>query len=214
MSEAKGSAVMIGPGRPDSAADLARLQCAILPDSRMSLLGEAYVEACYRYFLDSPQEFVLAAESQGRIVGGAFVSLVPHSLSRRLLFHTPLLPAMARRPFGPAARRIMSDMLRPDPVPSTIRELPEMVAIFVESSQRGAGVGEMICRAAEDELARRRAAAYVVRTENDPGNRALAFYHRLGFVVEPRQPATNPSTRLVYLTKPLPSPAGEPTTGG
>jgi GNAT superfamily N-acetyltransferase len=203
MMQPAPAATTIGPAKPDSAAALARLQCAILPDSRMSLLGEEYVEACYRYFLRSPQEFVLAAGSQGRIVGGAFVSLAPHSLSRRLLLHTPLLPALARRPFGPAARRMVSDVLRPDPVPSAIRELPEMVAIFVESSQRGAGIGEAICRAAEEELARRKAIAYVVRTENHPGNRALAFYHRLGFA----EAAAGPDTRFVYLTKLLPSPA-------
>lgn len=208
--EAARRAVTIGPARLESAAALARLQCAILPDSRMSLLGEQYVEACYRHFLRSPQEFVLAAESQGRIVAGAFVSLAPHSLSRRLLLHTPLLPALVSRPFGPAARRIVSDALRPDPVPSAIRALPEMIAIFVESSQRGAGIGEAICRAAEEELTRREATAYVVRTENHPGNRALAFYHRLGFA----EAAAGPASRFVYLTKPLPSPAAGPTTTG
>src|SRR5690606_13837277 len=111
---------------------------------------------------------------------------------------TPLLLQFLLKPFGRGVRQIIADMLHPEwPTAS----LPELVAIFVMPDQQGRGIGEVICLAIEAELARRKIECYVVHTERDPNNRAIAFYERLGFAAtEP----PNSRYRLMRLSKPIP----------
>jgi GNAT superfamily N-acetyltransferase len=158
---------------------LAALHGTILPGSRLSLFGQDYLTACYRYLVASRDEVVFVARADGYAVGGAFVSLAPGSLSRRLARHTPLLVQLALRPLGLGARQIMSDLIQP---PSPPLHQPELVAIFVAQNYQGRGIGEMICRVVEADLSRRRHSSYVVHTERNPANRAIAFYLRLGFL--------------------------------
>lgn len=184
---------------PD-AEPLAALHGAILPGSRLSLFGHAYLASCYRYFIRSPDELVFVAHADLGVVGGAFVSLAPGSLSRRLIGRTPLLWYLALRPLGRGARQILADLLQPASAPAA-PDQPELIAIFVAPKERGRGVGELICRAVERELIRRKFASYVVHTERDPDNRAIAFYRRLGFA--PPDDG-GPPRRLIHLTKTLP----------
>jgi ribosomal protein S18 acetylase RimI-like enzyme len=179
---------------------LAALHDTILPRSRLSLFGQGYLTDCYHYFVDSRDELVFVARSDESVVGGAFASLAPGSLSRRLVTHTRFLLQFAMRPLGSGARQIVADLLQPAP-PATLPDQPELVAIFVAPEQQGRGIGEMICRAVEAELIRRQFKSYVVHTERDPGNRAVAFYRRLGFMAaEP----TMDSHHLMLLSKTLP----------
>lgn len=178
---------------------LAALHDTILPRSRLSLFGRSYLTDCYHYFIDSRDELVFVARSGESVVGGAFASLTPGSLSRRLVTHTRFLLQFALRPLGRGARQIFADLLQP--VPATLSDQPELVAIFVAPEQQGRGIGEMICRAVEAELIRRQFKSYVVHTERDPGNRAVAFYRRLGFVTAG---SIKGSHRLMLLSKTLP----------
>jgi ribosomal protein S18 acetylase RimI-like enzyme len=178
---------------------LAALHDTILPRSRLSLFGQGYLTDCYHYFIDSRDELVFVARSDGCVVGGAFASLAAGSLSRRLVTHTRFLLQFALRPFGRGARQIVANLLQFAP-PAALPHQPELVAIFVAPEQQGRGIGEMICRAIEAELIRRQFKSYVVHTERDPGNRAVAFYRRLGFTMaEP----TKGSHRLMLLSKTL-----------
>jgi ribosomal protein S18 acetylase RimI-like enzyme len=65
---------------------------------------------------------------------------------------------------------------------------------------RSQHIGEAICSAVEQELARKGAKSYRVRTERDPVNRAIAFYRRLGFVDSDGRP----QGRFLILSKALP----------
>jgi ribosomal protein S18 acetylase RimI-like enzyme len=189
--------VRVEPATAADAAALAALHGAILSRSRLSLFGQGYLTSCYRYFIGSRDELVLAARSGSSVVGGAFVSLAPRSLSRRLVVHTSLLRQIALRPIGRGARQIIADLLQLAP-PSP--DLPELVAIFVASDHQGHGIGEMICRAVESELRQRRVKSYVVHTDRDPANHAIAFYQRLGFL--PAEPS-GAGYRLMLLSKTL-----------
>jgi len=187
---------LAGAGDADA---LARLHEKLLPDSRLSLFGHGYLASCYRYFLRSTDELVFAARDGERVIGGGFVSLVPNSLSRRLLTHTSLLAQLALRPLGRGGRQIATDLLSPSD-PTRVTDEPELVAIFVAPESRSRGIGEAICRAVERELSRRHVSSYRVRTERSAANRAIAFYHRLGFV----ESGASIQGRFMTLSKPLP----------
>lgn len=188
----------IEPAAAPDAEALAALHGAILPGSRLSLFGQGYLTSCYRYFIGSRDELVFVARSCGSVIGGAFVSLAPASLSRRLVMHTSLLLQLTLRPMGKGARQIIADLFQSAP-PSPGQ--PELVAIFVAPDQQGRRIGEAICRAVEADLMQRQLRSYVVHTERDPGNRAIAFYRRLGFV--PAEPSGS-THRLMLLGKTLP----------
>ena len=149
---------------------LARLQVEVLPDSAISKLGQRYVRSFYRYAQRSPLELVLVERNEaGVIVAGCVVSLDVSSLERRLALHTRLL---------------FEAGLRPVWLWSTIRNLGgpgvphsvELIYLFTDAKARGRGSATRLMVEAEAELRHRKIPEYAVRTFEDPGNPALAYY--------------------------------------
>lgn len=161
-------------------AAAASLHHEALPGSIITQLGSSYTQAFYRFARSSRDEAIFIARSDVEgVLGAAVLSMDPKSLSRRLLFKTPLLFHLASRPL--LAIDVACGLFSAAGLPHDRERLPELVAIFSAESCRSRGVGKRLLDAIETYLASRRKSRYVVRTDDDPANRAIAFYRREGF---------------------------------
>jgi GNAT superfamily N-acetyltransferase len=61
-----------------------------------------------------------------------------------------------------------------------------MILIFADGSCRGRGLGAILLARCERLLLDRGHDRYVIKTDDDPANRALSFYERHGFVLRRR----------------------------
>lgn len=160
-------------------ARLARMHVEALPESLVSLLGEAYARAFYRYCASSAEELLLVERDRGELAGACLVSLAPETLSRRLLTRTPLLL------FAPlAVRRLpLRAMLRGAAQPSEPPppRAPEILLIFTVPEARSQGLGARLLARCEQLLQSRGLHKLLVRTRDDPANRAIKFYERAQF---------------------------------
>ena len=174
--------IEINPSRAALAA-AADLHCDSLPGSIISMLGPAYALAFYRFAASSDTHSVFVArDGKGQIIGGAVLSLDPTSLSMRLLFQTPLLLHLMRRPSLALQTTwdALCEKLWPNNDKQTYR-IPEVVAIFTETNHRNHGVGKELIQEIEAYLVARGIYRYMVRTRGNFENRAINFYEREGF---------------------------------
>ena len=147
-------------------------------------MGVGYAHAFYRYVARSARELIVTGrDDTGRIIAATVVSVEPATFNRRLLLHTPLLSRLVVH-----SATILADWWRAprdtQAVQSPVRALdamPSMLLIYTAAGTRGAGHGAALLRAVEAQLQARGVAAYQVRTELHPGNRALRFYDTNGF---------------------------------
>ncbi len=164
-------------------ARLARMHVDALPESMVSLFGEPYARAFYRYCASSAEELLLVERERGELSGACLVSLMPDTLSRRLLTRTPLLlfaPLAARRlPLRAMLQGMLRGAARPAE-PSTPRA-PEILLIFTIPEARSQGLGARLLARCEQELLSRGLQQLLVRTRDDPANRAIKFYERAQF---------------------------------
>jgi ribosomal protein S18 acetylase RimI-like enzyme len=164
-------------------AAAARLHRDALPNSVISRLGSAYTEAFYRFAAASEKEFVFVAHApDGSVLGAAVLSLDPSSLTRRLLFGTPLACYLPRKP-RLTAEMACDVLLAPCRKRSSSlpHDVPEVIAIFSRTEDRSRGIGRDLLRCVEALLSRQGKHRYFVRTDDRPENRAITFYHREGF---------------------------------
>ena len=160
---------------------LAAIHCQCLPDSMVSRIGPGYARSFYRYLAGSPDELAFLQREGDTVLSACIVSLAPQTLERRLLRHTPLLVqaplAIRRLPVRSMAARLLGrgggGIAQPDG--------PELLLIFTVAALRSTGIGAATLARCEEELRRRGHARYFVKTLDDPGNRAIAFYRRHGF---------------------------------
>lgn len=175
---------------PADIARLAELHRECLPDSVVSRLGAAYARSFYWYVSRSRTELLeLERDAQGRISSAAVVSLDPRGMTRRLLFGTRLVPSLVLR--GPA---LLAGMLRGRPASgggagdaATLRDvhdMPELILIYSSGAARSQGIGARLIERLEARLRALGVRRYQVKTVSDPGNRALSFYARNGFVAD------------------------------
>lgn len=163
-------------------ARLAELHVATLPTSLISRFGLGYARAFYRYVVRSDRELLcLERDQAGALQAGLVVSFDPGSLDRRLLLETPLLLAAALRPWRVPLKHIVRDLWSGDTGEDLAGHRPELIIIFVDPACQGRGVGAKLIRQCETALIERRISSYTVKTEDQPHNRALAFYSRNGF---------------------------------
>lgn len=161
--------------------ELGRMHMDALPESMVSRIGARYAASFYRYLARSPHEAVFFERDEtgtGAPVGACIVSQRPQDLSRRLLWHTPLLPlALAALP------RLLRRKGAAAPAEAGVAqpEGPEVILIFVRPDRRSDGCGARLLARAEAWLAQAGATRLYVKTLADPGNRAIAFYLRSGF---------------------------------
>ncbi len=160
---------------PISAADAARLaelHAQALPRSLVAALGARYMRAFYAYCAASAHETLrVARDAGGAVVAACLISARPDDLGKRLRGATPLLSAAVAHP------RAWPDLLRAAFGDGTPAAGPEIVLLFTDAAARGHGLGAALVGAAARESGR-----LSVVTEDERGNRALAFYRKNGFV--------------------------------
>jgi GNAT superfamily N-acetyltransferase len=188
---------------PRDVALLARMHVEALPESLVTLVGERYARAFYRHLGASVAELVLLErDAAGALVGACIVSTEPATLSRRLLVRTPLALmaplALHRLPLGGLVRGALGGR---DAAAPAQPDGPEILLVFTVPERRGSGVGARLLARAETLLAERGFRRLLVKTRDDPANRALGFYEREGFVR--RASVTKLGKRLVLFEKPL-----------
>ena len=161
---------------------VARMHVESLPESMVSRVGERYARAFYRYLARSPEELVLVdRDERGDLRGACIVSLAPGTLSRRLVYRTPLPfhAALAARRLPLAA---MLGGLAGKRAPSAPQPPgPEILLIFTVPAARSQGLGATLLARCEALLAARGVDQLLVKTRDDPSNRALGFYERASF---------------------------------
>ncbi|MCM0020503.1 MAG: GNAT family N-acetyltransferase [Tagaea sp.] len=163
---------MTAPLAPGDAARLAALHAQALPRSLVALLGRAYARAFYGFCAASGHEKLLAArDGAGAIQAACLVSARPGDLGARLRSATPLLSAAVAHP------RAWLDLSRAAIAVDAASPEPEIVLLFADEAARGRGLGKALVEEAARDTAR-----LAVVTEDDPANRAIAFYRKLGFV--------------------------------
>ena len=180
-------------------ARLARMHVAALPESLISLLGERYARAFYRYCATTPQELLLLERERGELSGACLVSLEPETLSRRLLLRTPLLlssPLAVRR--LPLQAMLLGGARSADPPQP---RGPEILLIFTVPELRSQGLGARLLRCCEQQLLSRGLHRVLVKTRDDAANRALQFYERAQF--KPIAARSKYGKRLLLLEKTL-----------
>jgi GNAT superfamily N-acetyltransferase len=155
-------------------ARLAALHAALLPDSLVARLGEAYAARFWRYAAGSASESILLERESGRIAAAGLLSFQPGTLSRRLLLATPLVLHFARH--LPRVFRAALGAGGPD------SDLPELLILLTDPALQGRGLGRAVLARAEDELRRKGLDAYTVRSFADESHPAVRFYKAGGFV--------------------------------
>ncbi|MFM7347822.1 MAG: GNAT family N-acetyltransferase [Tagaea sp.] len=162
----------IAPLAGADAARLAGLHARALPGSLVAKLGVRYGAAFYAYCAASPHETLRVARgADNEILAACVVSARPGDFGARLRRATPLFRAAAGHPLA------WPDLARAALLPSGTQPAPQIVLLFADEAARGRGLG----RALVDAAAADAGGLYAI-TENDPANRALAFYRKAGFV--------------------------------
>jgi ribosomal protein S18 acetylase RimI-like enzyme len=185
--------------REGDIARLARMHVAALPESLVSLLGERYARAFYRYCATTSEELLLLERERGELVGACLVSLEPETLSRRLLTRTPLLffaPLALRR--LPLRAMLLGAARSADPQQP---RGPEILLIFTVPEQRSQGLGARLLGSCEQQLLSRGLQRVLVKTRDEAANRALKFYERAQF--KPISARSSYGKRLLLLEKAL-----------
>jgi GNAT superfamily N-acetyltransferase len=167
------------------AGEVARLHVRCLPDSLLSTLGAGYTASFYRYVARSEHELLaIGRDGRGRPVAAAVLSLEPATLTRRLLWRTPLLigALLGVHRLLPALAAAFRTGRRAGAGRGGARAGgPQLILVFTAEDERGRGRATTLIRELEDRLRRRGVLRYEVRTEADPANPALEFYRRRGF---------------------------------
>ncbi|MDX2287722.1 MAG: GNAT family N-acetyltransferase [Hyphomicrobiaceae bacterium] len=172
------------PLTQDDEARLAVLHRQALPSSIVSRLGVSYARSFYRYIVTSPHErLAVLRDAHGLIEAAAVVSDAPGNLQSRLVVRTPLLLFAVARFWHLPLRQLVFGFVAPHDAPALPRkpELPELILVFVAPEARSRGAGARLIQACEQRLRAAGHQRYTVKTLDDPGNRALAFYAREGF---------------------------------
>ena len=212
-------------GRRD-VEQIARAHVEALPESLVSRIGGRYPQAFYRYLAGSADELILIDRGApgADLRAACIVSLAPATLSRRLLYRTPLafhaLRAVRRLPLRAlvTSRAAGSPAEAPPPSPQGLHrgasgrdgsrpsagrslEGPEILLLFAVPEARGHGVGARLLERCEALLVERGFDGLWVKTRDDPGNRAIQFYRREGFA--PAGSVSRHGKRLARFHKPL-----------
>jgi len=167
-----------GATRAD-APRLAELHAARISEGFLPVLGEGFLMRLYRRIVASDDAFACVAHTRGPAVGFCAVALDVGALYRRFVMRDGIVAgALAAPQLARHARRVV-ETLR---YPSQEGMLPsaEILAVAVDPSVAGRGVGRALVERSQDELKRRRiTAAKVVAGSHNTA--ALALYRACGF---------------------------------
>jgi len=162
---------------------IAEIHAEALAGDFLPSLGVRFLIALYRAILDLRLGFGFVAVDAGQVVGFVLASADTSALFRRALLRRGpalawgLLPALLRRP------ALIGNLLQTFAYPQregNVDAPAELVVIAVDAARRNSGVGAALCRALDEDFARRGVARYKVTVNADNAG-ANRFYRRLGF---------------------------------
>lgn len=172
-------------GDPDR---LAQLHAERIRDGFLTGLGRGFLERLYRRIIraDGSFAFVATDTEPGRAVGFAAAARDVGALYRDFALHDGLSVSRYVLPFAIRSWRHVLETLR-YPASAGVGDLPkaEILAVAVDESAAGRGVGQLVVDAATHELAARGIGAVKVVAGSDNAA-ALRLYEKCGFVPHAR----------------------------
>jgi ribosomal protein S18 acetylase RimI-like enzyme len=167
-------------GEPD-AGRLAQLHADRITEGFLPTLGPAFLTRLYRRVVRSHGAFAFVEDEDGRVVGFAAAAVDTGHLFREFLVRDGLAAGLAATPRLLRSWRRILETLR-YPSRQVEQDLPsaEILAVAVDESAGGRGVGRRVVDAATRELAARGVTAVKVVTSADNAA-SLRMYAASGF---------------------------------
>ena len=166
-------------GTQADARAAARLHATEINEGFLPTLGAAFLTRLYRRIVRDPDSFLLVAEDGGHIEGFIAGTDDVGALYKSFALRDGVVAGIAAAPRIVRSWRRVWETLR---YPSADGDLPpaELLAVAVDPSARGRGLGQQLVAALQDEFRRRAvtAARVTVAARNEG---AIALYERCGF---------------------------------
>ncbi len=173
----------IGLVEPGEAPAVARLHAGTITGGFLVKLGVRFLTSLYRGIAADDQSLVLVARDGGRVIGFCAYTDNVAGLYRRVLRRRALGLALGALPraLDPRILKEVRDTLR-YPQKQATGDLPasELLALGVDGSQRGRGVGRQLVDACLEQARQRgqRRVKVLAGTQLEPANK---LYRRCGF---------------------------------
>lgn len=175
---------VLRPAVTADAARLAELHATRITEGFLSQLGTGFLRRLYRRIIVSPDGFVVVAVVDHRVVGFAAGDVDVGCLYRSFLVRDGIAAGLVAAPRLLRSWRRVLETLR---YPTRGEDLPaaEILAVAVDASAAGQGVGRRLVTSALDEFVRRGTTAAKVVADADNAA-ALGLYTACGFVASAR----------------------------
>ena len=174
-------ATVIRPARSADARAMGRLHATAMPTAFLPTLGEGFLTQLYRGLISDHSAVALVAVRDGLVTGFSAGVRSVDSFYKRFAVRRGALAALAAGP-RLGDRTVRRRVRETAQYPSTVEPLPdaELLAIGVDESVRGTGVGRALAEGVLRGLDRRgaRECKVIVGADNEGANR---FYEALGF---------------------------------
>ena len=179
-------AVTLRLGTVRDAGSAAVLHASQISEGFLSFLGPRFLEHLYRRIALSDQSFLVVAHSEGGPAGFIAGSTDVSGLYRSFLWHDGVKAALGAAGRLLAGWRRVFETLRHGSAGGTgVGRGAELLAVAVDPSQQGRGVGRQLVGAFLDEVGNRGlTAAHVVVGADNAG--AVSLYEQAGFMTVDR----------------------------
>ncbi len=203
--------ITVRRGTVRDAGSAAVLHASQISEGFLSFLGPHFLEHLYRRIALSDQSFLLVAQSEAGPAGFIAGSTDVSGLYRSFLWHDGVKAALGAAGRLVAGWRRVIETLRHGSAGGTgVGRGAELLAVAVDPSCQGRGVGRQLVGAFLDEVGNRGLeAAHVVVGADNTG--AVSLYERAGFVTVDRfelHPGTE--SLLMQWDSPRPAAPGDP----
>lgn len=194
MTERSQHPFAVRAGTTEDAADAARLHAGQITEGFLPTLGAAFLQRLYRRIAVDRGSFLLTALDGDDTVGFIAGSMDVKSLYRTFLLRDGAMAMFAALPKVIRSwRRVLETLGHGYAAPNGA----ELLAVAVEPSVRGRGVGESLVAGFLDEVRRRGGdEAYVVVGALNQG--AVSLYRRTGFELD-QELELHPGTKSLVL---------------
>ncbi|MGJ8564280.1 MAG: GNAT family N-acetyltransferase [Alphaproteobacteria bacterium] len=171
------------------AKEIAVLHKAQLPQSLICAFGTLGLRAYYKWVAESDIDALVLVLKDGGVAGAATLSLSPQTIGGRavkgrLWRYAPRLAfswTIWRKIFRKISKPSTSIPEVGDLEPLYDPKSPELLQIFIAPAGIGQGLGSKITRMIEYIARNKGCEGLIVRTDNAPTNKALAFYLKNDF---------------------------------
>lgn len=169
---------------PRDIAQLAALHASLLPGSMLCALPLIGLRCFYRFVSRSTrEELFVVRNDDGALCAAAILTFSPSTLMKRFLLgrHIWLSVFLA---ISPRVWSVLPSFLKDVFIDNTTNATPaaaELIYIYTAPLAQSSGLGASLLARIEHTLTAKRHAQYVVWTQDNPANRAIAFYEKNGF---------------------------------